>query len=208
MRCSEVARELAVPTGEISREDLAAHLRDCGGCSARAEAERSFDGLWAANRPPVPSDRVRDAMWARIEEARSADLEPTVTIRQGFRWRTPVWMSAAAAALIGLGAWMWVQKDPAQGGAELAEGSKPVSAPMVRIDVPVGQTVLYSLDDGEMRVVQGEGPGEPSDDSMAMYGPDGELQFYGPDDFLAFYGVAEFLPDVVASNNATSPAGE
>jgi hypothetical protein len=66
MRCEEVIRELAVPTGERGSNALSEHLAHCPSCAAWAQRSAALDSLWDETRPPEPSEQVWDALWERV----------------------------------------------------------------------------------------------------------------------------------------------
>lgn len=72
MNCSEITRELAVPTGAVHAAEVERHLAACPACAGRAEAERRFERIWSATRPIEPTAPVFDTLWARVEAAASA----------------------------------------------------------------------------------------------------------------------------------------
>src|SRR3954463_5871974 len=75
MRCAEVTRELAAPTGGRDRADVAGHLASCPTCASWAERSAQLDGLWDATRPPEPSV-AWETLWARVtQDAESAQEE-------------------------------------------------------------------------------------------------------------------------------------
>ena len=66
MRCDEVVRELAVPTVDRDRAELAEHLAGCPACAERARRSEALDRLWGATGPAEPSPEAWDAVWANI----------------------------------------------------------------------------------------------------------------------------------------------
>jgi hypothetical protein len=66
MRCDEVVRELAAPTGNRDREAMAEHLATCSACAEWSRRAENLDRLWGATRPAEPSPEVWDAVWVRI----------------------------------------------------------------------------------------------------------------------------------------------
>ena len=55
MRCDEVVRELAAPTGNRDREAMAEHLAACSACAEWARRAGDLDRLWGATRPAEPT---------------------------------------------------------------------------------------------------------------------------------------------------------
>jgi hypothetical protein len=66
MRCDEVIRELAAPTGEGDRAAIADHLAGCAACADWARRAEGLDRLWDATRPTEPSAEAWDTVWAKI----------------------------------------------------------------------------------------------------------------------------------------------
>lgn len=66
MRCDEVIHELAAPTADRDRAELADHLAGCPGCAEWARRAEGLDRLWEATRPAEPSPAAWDAVWAKI----------------------------------------------------------------------------------------------------------------------------------------------
>lgn len=69
MTCSEITRELALPTGAVDAAEVERHLAACSACASRAEVERGFDRLWNASRPTEPSPGAFERLWAGIDTA-------------------------------------------------------------------------------------------------------------------------------------------
>jgi len=69
MRCNEVIRELAAPTGDRDRTAMAEHLAGCGSCAAWARRAAQLDQLWEATSPPKPAPAAWDSVWSSIAQA-------------------------------------------------------------------------------------------------------------------------------------------
>ena len=69
MRCDDLTRELASPTGTLSRADIAGHLATCPGCAEWSDRAARFDRIWDATRPSKPSPDAMDALWAGVSSA-------------------------------------------------------------------------------------------------------------------------------------------
>ncbi|MGP0062460.1 MAG: hypothetical protein ACLQGP_02500 [Isosphaeraceae bacterium] len=69
MRCDEVIRELAVPTGDRDQAALAEHLAGCPSCVAWNRRAAMLDQLWDATRPAEPSPEAWDSVWANLNQA-------------------------------------------------------------------------------------------------------------------------------------------
>ena len=104
MRCEDLTRELASPTGGFTRAELAGHLASCPACAEWSRRAAHFDEIWEATRPLEPSPEALDALWARA----SVDLEfrkaPSklkfVQSPRRRRWDLAAFAVAQAAALL------------------------------------------------------------------------------------------------------------
>jgi hypothetical protein len=65
MRCDDLTRELASPTGALSSAQMAEHLAACPTCAEWSRRANRFDRIWEATRPTEPSMDALDALWAR-----------------------------------------------------------------------------------------------------------------------------------------------
>ncbi len=72
MRCEDVTRELAAPSGRIKPDALAGHLASCPACAGWSSRADRLDRVWAATRPADPSPDSLDALWARASAALDA----------------------------------------------------------------------------------------------------------------------------------------
>lgn len=68
MRCVDVIRELAAPTGGPEAAGLAEHLARCPRCAAWAERDAQLDRLWEATQPAEPMLAEWNAVWARVSQ--------------------------------------------------------------------------------------------------------------------------------------------
>ncbi len=66
MRCDDVIRELAVPSGEQNPAMLRDHLAACASCANWATHAGQLDRIWELTRPTEPSPEAWDAVWAQI----------------------------------------------------------------------------------------------------------------------------------------------
>ncbi len=106
MRCEDLTRELASPTGALSPAEMAGHLAVCPACALWSSQAARFDQIWEATRPVEPSPEQLDALWARAAvalEARSTasplSLEG-MTVPSRRRWIKPARIFAQAAAVV------------------------------------------------------------------------------------------------------------
>lgn len=77
MRCEDLTRELASPTGALTEAEMAGHLAGCASCADWSRRANHFDRIWEATRAMEPSADVMDALWARA----SAKLDTPGTLR-------------------------------------------------------------------------------------------------------------------------------
>jgi hypothetical protein len=64
MRCEDLTRELASPTGALSPAQMAGHLAVCPACAEWSRRASQVDRIWEATRPVEPSMDALDALWA------------------------------------------------------------------------------------------------------------------------------------------------
>src|SRR5262245_23671864 len=69
MRCDEVIRELAAPTGGQRSTALSEHLASCPGCALWARRAEQLDELWEATHPAEPSPEAWGSVWASISRS-------------------------------------------------------------------------------------------------------------------------------------------
>jgi hypothetical protein len=197
MRCSDVTRELAVPTGSIDPAALSLHLQDCPRCSTAAANAQRFERLWAETRPESPSNAAWDALWDRVDlELASSPAAESARLLPMRGWIKFGPIAAAAALLLGLGLASWFRSGE-NVGDQLVRTNPAVTERF--LEVEIGQTVLYDVDRGVTTVVQTNEEAGPAE----WWGG----AFYGPDDFLAFLNLAECWPETLASNDLV-PAAE
>jgi len=161
MRCTDLIRELSVPTDTLDSAALADHLAQCAQCAAWAERNARLNRVWEATRPPELSDQAWDRIWAKVSEGHKAASSPVlveaasspVLVEAG---STPVsrslgsrrWMSvfvAAQAAAILIAALVLV--------AHRQKPSRPVGSEMVadlartpKVEIGQEQLLVISLD--------------------------------------------------------------
>jgi hypothetical protein len=115
MRCEDLTRELASPTGAHSPAELAGHLADCPCCAERARQADRFEQLWQATRPIEPSPLMMDALWASASAALEAQSAPSTLRLEGFThrrgWLRPALLVAQAAAILIAVGFVWVRKN-------------------------------------------------------------------------------------------------
>jgi hypothetical protein len=71
MRCDDLTRELASPTGGFAQAEMAGHLAACPACAEWSRRAAHFDQIWGATRPTEPTPEALDNLWARA----SVELE-------------------------------------------------------------------------------------------------------------------------------------
>ena len=65
MRCEDLTRELASPTGALSSAQMAEHLAACPACANWSRRASHVDRIWEATRPVEPSMDALDVLWTR-----------------------------------------------------------------------------------------------------------------------------------------------
>jgi len=155
MRCEEVTRELAAPSGPTDQADLAAHLAACPACAGWSSRADRLDRLWDATRPADPSPGSLDALWARASAAleapspalRLVGADATRARRRGRRLALAViGLGVAQAAALMVVTLNTIRSRDGRGPSLVAVGpelpaSRPVAGPS-RVDVDVDQTVF------------------------------------------------------------------
>jgi hypothetical protein len=151
MRCVDVARELAVPTGAIQPAEIGAHLAACPTCASHAEQVHRLDRIWSATRPADPPAEVWDQLWARVMRAADgADHPATIPLNaagRGRRWWAVAAVAQAAAVLIAVGIFLF---GPVRQGASR---TPIVVAQTFEFELEPGQTLFLELDEHGDRVV-------------------------------------------------------
>ena len=80
MRCEDLTRELARPTGALASAEVLGHLAACPACAERSRRDGQLDRIWEATRPLGPSMDAMDDLWARA--ARELDgLKSPATLK-------------------------------------------------------------------------------------------------------------------------------
>ncbi len=149
MRCHEVVRELAVPTGDLDASGLADHLARCPRCASWAEGAARLDRLWEATRPAEPAGSW-EMTWAGVSRAldraptpESETLRPDFSSSRPWRRSTLVAFGLAQAAAILIAVGFLSRHDEARVPAEL-----------VTIEIPYGQPVLIRCDLPTFEVIE------------------------------------------------------
>jgi hypothetical protein len=139
MRCEDLTRELASPTGAHSPAEMAGHLADCPSCAEWSRQAARFDQTWEATRPSEPTPSMMDALWASASVALEAQPAPATLRLEGLRhrrsWLKPALVLAQAAALL-----------LAVGFVLLPRGEVPpvqvVNTPVMNLPVPTQSTQI------------------------------------------------------------------
>jgi hypothetical protein len=161
MRCDDVTRELAIPTGALDPADLAAHLASCASCAEWSSRSSRLDRIWEATRPAEPSADALDSLWAHA----SAALDAPATLRleapiRPRRWATVAFaLASAAAVLLAASALL---RDPAADPHKVVDNrivpptvqvTNPVPAPpVVKVSVDVDQIAIVRIGEEGHRV--------------------------------------------------------
>ena len=104
MRCEDLTREIASPTGALDPAAMAGHLAACPACDEWSRRAEKLDRIWEATRPSGPSMDAMDALWARASaelDARKAAPAMLRLDRPGRRrWAMAGLVLAQAAAVL------------------------------------------------------------------------------------------------------------
>ncbi len=128
MRCDDLTRELASPTGALSPDEITGHLAECSACAEWSSQAARFDRIWEATRPIEPTPAMIDALWASA----SAALESPATLRlEGLavparrNWIKPALIVASAAAILLATGIFWSRQGPVA-PVQIAQNDVPV----------------------------------------------------------------------------------
>ncbi len=153
MRCHEVVREIAAPTGILDASGLAEHLARCPRCASWAEHAARLDRLWEATRPAEPSGGNWESTWAGVSRAidRASTPDPA-PLRPGqprpWRRSTLVAFGLAQAAAILIVVGVLSRHDGSRARAEVVKVDIPYGRPvLIRCDLP--RAVVVELPDDE-----------------------------------------------------------
>jgi hypothetical protein len=152
MRCHDLTREIASPTGAYSSADLAGHIAACPSCAEWSRQAARFDQIWEATRPAEPTTAQLDALWASA----SARLDARPTLRlEGLAtaprrtWVRPALIVAQAAAIL-VAAGLLLPRQPAVAPVEVAANA-PVQD-MATLDFATVPRIV--VNDGEIAFVK------------------------------------------------------
>ena len=151
MRCEDLIRELATPSGAGRSPEIAQHLATCPGCADWAERAGRFDRIWAATRATEPSEAAIDALWARASaELELADRAPATLRfvaldRRRRRFKT-AFLAAQVAAIL-LAALFLFRRAEVRPPVEVAIGTTAEVGPgLLELDVEDGEFSVVRLD--------------------------------------------------------------
>ncbi len=156
MRCDDVTRELATPTGRLDPSDLAGHLASCASCAEWSRQASRLDRIWEATRPAEPSADALDALWAQASAELDARPVPDTIRFEGStrrrRWATVAFGLASAAAL--LVAALPLLRVQAPQPIQIAKTVTPPSPSpaLVKVTVGVDQVAIVRIGDEGHRV--------------------------------------------------------
>jgi len=104
MRCDDLTRELASPTGALSSSQMLDHLAACPSCAEFSRRAEQLDRIWEATRPVEPSMDALDALWARATVELDRIPAPAtlafVPKARPRRWGMVAFVAAQAAAIL------------------------------------------------------------------------------------------------------------
>lgn len=154
MRCDEVTRELAAPTGKVDALALSRHVATCPDCASWAEASARLDLVWSASRPADPSSGHWEQLWSAVTA--EADAEAPAALRLASvaasparrRWLVPAIAAAFVAQAAAVAALTWMLFRPGHDTPTPSTGFQTVST---HAGAPVGpsQTVEFELEEGQ-----------------------------------------------------------
>ena len=158
MRCGDLARELASPTGAFSRAEVDAHVAACPACAGRSRLASKFDRIWLETRPTDRPADALDALWARASAAIDAREVPSTIpfdrkVRR--RWAVSVLVVAQAAAL--LVAALVLFRHQAARPIELADATNPkveAGPDLLSLDVGPDEVLVVRIGDGKSHRVE------------------------------------------------------
>jgi hypothetical protein len=130
MRCEDLTRELASPTGALSSAQMAEHLAACPACAKWSRRASHVDQIWEATRPAEPSMDALDSLWVRASlELDGLKAPATLKFERPNRRRVMVSFLAMAAAIL-VASLVLLQHDGAKRG-EFAVNTPPTVEPKV-----------------------------------------------------------------------------
>jgi hypothetical protein len=104
MRCDDLTRELASPTGALTSAQMAEHLAVCPACAEWSRRANQFERIWEETRPIEPSMDALDALWARASVEIDAAMTPATLEfarpNRRRRWGVVAFAAAQAAAVL------------------------------------------------------------------------------------------------------------
>ncbi len=150
MRCDDLTRELARPTGAFAPAEVAGHLAACPACAGFASAAGRLDRTWGATRPADPSADALDDLWARASAEIDAREAPA-TLKfpgRGRRRRIFAGLVVAQAAALVLAAGLFLLRRDASGPIELVEATTQDAAEpgFLALDVEPDQASVVRID--------------------------------------------------------------
>ena len=148
MRCDDLTRELARPTGAFAPLEVVGHLAACPACAGFASAAGRLDRTWEATRPADPSADALDDLWARASAEIDAREVPAILKFPGRRRRIFVGLVAAQAAALLLAAGLFLLRRDAAGPIELVEATTQdaVEPGFLALDVEQDQASVVRID--------------------------------------------------------------
>ena len=150
MRCEDVSRELATPTGTPSPVEMADHLASCPGCAEASRRSDRLDRIWEATRPAEPSIQALDTLWARASAALDAPRSAVIPFekapaRRG-RWAVVAFFAAQAAAVLVAASFLF------QNDVSRNDVNRVAAAPPASVVADQDQPVIVRIEDDAYRV--------------------------------------------------------
>jgi hypothetical protein len=164
MRCEDLTRELASPTGHLSRAEMAGHLAHCPSCAEWSRRAAHLDRIWEATRPSEPNEATLDALWAGASVAIDARSVPSPLRLEGLThrrrgWMKPTIMVAQAAAILIAAVVLFrqatvkpVEIADATPVEKTVEPVKDVVRPPLNLNVEIGEMAVVTIGDSGHKI--------------------------------------------------------
>jgi hypothetical protein len=145
LRCAEVTRELAAPTGTLDPAAVVQHLDSCPRCASWSRRAAALDRLWDATRPTPPPASSWNALWADVSRAAEAPPSDTAPARRRWVRRALIGTLAASAAALLVAVLTTSWFDGRNPHPAVAQGALP-TIPHFEFEVESGQLLTLHLD--------------------------------------------------------------
>ena len=160
MRCEDLTRELASPTGAFPPAEIARHLAACPACDEWSRLAGRLDRAWEATRPLDPSPEMMDALWARVSCELDARKAPVTIQFAAPARRRPAWVKSAliaaqAAAILVAASLLLLRRDEVRPFAVVAVADvEPGASDLLKLDVEDDTLSVVRIDKGNRHQVE------------------------------------------------------